>query len=448
MAAFSTGFHVGDALYRDLLLAVTQHWHGGLYVGFSVDAAGTGRMLGIHAANGIGWSDAMTFFQATRSFAAPDADIAVEMASLRTDLLTAFADNTPNHPFHGARHAPGMSLSKRIAITQTAGQLIGKNIWWTWVDQLDYKWFDWDGSPSDIDESRCDGVIEYAYEKNGVRVCGGTNAARWNISNAGTEFPENHNDFHNNAYNPGELCPRIQAGDQANDTTFIEEAATPPEFLEFKAYPFAFIFVPSIWFKVKTQIYPRALIRLTVRRQQGQWHFVVAEDPYGGTLPAGFLGAWRFRTAPANTAQAQYVWWLGKTSGPDFRGQDGDYEFRAVAVDEAGNVSDTSSATVHIDWPRPPAIGPREISCVVKRRRADPYSAIRFVGGLSGGTRWRMTLGDAILAVERGEPFYVEQPTGDRVAVVVAVSALGNKYLKTVADGDLPNNLLSLPECP
>jgi hypothetical protein len=35
----------------------------------------------------------------------------------------------------------------------------------------------------------------------------------------------------------------------------------------------------------------------------------------------------------------------------------------------------------------------------------------------------------------------------DRVGVEVAVSAYGRKYLKTVADGDPPNNLLSLPEC-
>nr|WP_301538770.1 DUF3892 domain-containing protein [Klebsiella pneumoniae] len=31
--------------------------------------------------------------------------------------------------------------------------------------------------------------------------------------------------------------------------------------------------------------------------------------------------------------------------------------------------------------------------------------------------------------------------------VIVAVSASGNKYLKTQNDGEQPNNLLSLPEC-
>jgi hypothetical protein len=34
------------------------------------------------------------------------------------------------------------------------------------------------------------------------------------------------------------------------------------------------------------------------------------------------------------------------------------------------------------------------------------------------------------------------------VRVIVAVSRYGNKYPKTEIDGDDPNNLLSLPECP
>jgi Protein of unknown function (DUF3892) len=34
----------------------------------------------------------------------------------------------------------------------------------------------------------------------------------------------------------------------------------------------------------------------------------------------------------------------------------------------------------------------------------------------------------------------------DHFEVIVALSRYGNKYLKTVADGDAPNNLLALPE--
>jgi hypothetical protein len=34
------------------------------------------------------------------------------------------------------------------------------------------------------------------------------------------------------------------------------------------------------------------------------------------------------------------------------------------------------------------------------------------------------------------------------VWVIIAVSPYGHKYLKTQADGEHPDNLLSLPECP
>ena len=89
------------------------------------------------------------------------------------------------------------------------------------------------------------------------------------------------------------------------------------------------------------------------------------------------------------------------------------------------------------------------IDCVNKQPRNDPYRQITHVGGVnSNGGRWRITQDNAIDRIETGRnSFYVERPSGDRVEVVVAVSRHGNKYIKTEADGDEPNNLLSLPEC-
>lgn len=73
---------------------------------------------------------------------------------------------------------------------------------------------------------------------------------------------------------------------------------------------------------------------------------------------------------------------------------------------------------------------------------------ITAVGGVGeDGSAWRLSLGAAVAAVEAGLSFYVERPEGDRVAVIVAVSAKGRRYLKTEADGDVPNNLLALPSC-
>jgi hypothetical protein len=88
------------------------------------------------------------------------------------------------------------------------------------------------------------------------------------------------------------------------------------------------------------------------------------------------------------------------------------------------------------------------ITCINKDPRFDPYRRITHVGGV-GDKRWKLTTADTIGRIKRREwDFYVERPQGDRVWVQVALSRNGNEYLKTEADGDEPNNLLSLPECP
>ena len=90
------------------------------------------------------------------------------------------------------------------------------------------------------------------------------------------------------------------------------------------------------------------------------------------------------------------------------------------------------------------------ITCINKKPRFEPHERIQHIGGVNpDGTRWRITEDQAIQGIEDGRwNFYVERPIGDRVAVIIARSPFGNKYLKTVADGEQPNNLLSLPECP
>lgn len=88
-----------------------------------------------------------------------------------------------------------------------------------------------------------------------------------------------------------------------------------------------------------------------------------------------------------------------------------------------------------------------EIKCINKIPRDNPWDRITHVGGY-GTKPWKLTQEDAIGKIERNEwGFYVMQ-AGKRVDVVVAKSRFGNKYLKTTADGENPNNLLSLPECP
>jgi hypothetical protein len=90
-----------------------------------------------------------------------------------------------------------------------------------------------------------------------------------------------------------------------------------------------------------------------------------------------------------------------------------------------------------------------EIKCINKTDRTSAHERIKSIGGVNpNGTRWKLSLEQAIKDIEDGKYRFYVSVNGSSVWVIVAVSASGNKYLKTENDGEQPNNLLSLPECP
>lgn len=90
-----------------------------------------------------------------------------------------------------------------------------------------------------------------------------------------------------------------------------------------------------------------------------------------------------------------------------------------------------------------------EVKCVRKQDRYNPHERILGLGGVNpGGERWYCTQEDAVTWIEIRRYNFFVRISGKEVNLIVAESRYGNKYVKTEADGEQPNNLLSLQECP
>jgi hypothetical protein len=89
-----------------------------------------------------------------------------------------------------------------------------------------------------------------------------------------------------------------------------------------------------------------------------------------------------------------------------------------------------------------------QVTCITKPNPQSPHEHITHLGNPAAG--WRWTREQVIASIEaRSNTFYVIDPKiGKRSEVGIVRPAGKAPYLRTYADGEWNNNLLSLNQCP
>lgn len=85
----------------------------------------------------------------------------------------------------------------------------------------------------------------------------------------------------------------------------------------------------------------------------------------------------------------------------------------------------------------------RRVTCINKTDRQSRHERISHIGGDWG----KVTQSEAINQILNGTYHYYVLVNGYSTDVIVEENFLGHKYLKTVADTTIVDNLLSLTEC-
>jgi hypothetical protein len=83
------------------------------------------------------------------------------------------------------------------------------------------------------------------------------------------------------------------------------------------------------------------------------------------------------------------------------------------------------------------------VTCIRKQPRQNPYEGITHLGGAD----WQWTREQVIESIEAKTNTFHTLVNGNRGDIGV-VNGPNGKYLRTYADGQWNDNLLSLPECP
>jgi hypothetical protein len=86
------------------------------------------------------------------------------------------------------------------------------------------------------------------------------------------------------------------------------------------------------------------------------------------------------------------------------------------------------------------------VTCTQKREKHEHIISLGCYG--PGNSNHNFTESEVINRIDSGlDTFYSERPDG-HIAEIIVERMLGEKFLKTKPDGERPNNLDWLPDCP
>lgn len=91
-----------------------------------------------------------------------------------------------------------------------------------------------------------------------------------------------------------------------------------------------------------------------------------------------------------------------------------------------------------------------QVTCITKPHPASRHEHITHLGSIYTNPPWKWTREQVIASIQaRTNTFYVIDPRTGRRADIAVFTEVGKlPFLRTHADGDWNDNLLSLPQCP